>query len=228
MARFSIVLLAAGLVASTACNRSNKAEQLAALNGAYQSGLLTKGEYDAKRRALTTQAPEPVTTQAPVPAPNPAPAAAPPERNSAARAVHRVIGPAWWRRYQRAGTGSARGLPGRAIQVGRAERRPGSILCRASGGSPARGGLGTRQSGFQHSQELEQRKRSQHTAAHRRSGRSRWRARDRDVPKGGARRPERHSRGGETKKSFVGRMAQKTWTDAVLAQIDCKLRESSR
>jgi hypothetical protein len=33
---------------------------------------------------------------------------------------------------------------------------------------------------------------------------------------------------GETKKSLVGRMAQRTWTDAVLAQMACKLRESSR
>ena len=33
---------------------------------------------------------------------------------------------------------------------------------------------------------------------------------------------------GQTKKSFVGRVTQKTWTDAVLAQIACKLRESSR
>jgi hypothetical protein len=30
---------------------------------------------------------------------------------------------------------------------------------------------------------------------------------------------------GETKKSFVGRLAQRTWTDAVLAQMACKLRE---
>ena len=31
---------------------------------------------------------------------------------------------------------------------------------------------------------------------------------------------------GETKKSFVGRLAQKTWTSAVMAQIACNLRES--
>jgi hypothetical protein len=31
---------------------------------------------------------------------------------------------------------------------------------------------------------------------------------------------------GETKKSFVGRIAQRTWTDAVMAQIACRLRES--
>lgn len=33
---------------------------------------------------------------------------------------------------------------------------------------------------------------------------------------------------GQTKKSFVGRLAQRTWTDAVFAQIACNLRESSR
>jgi len=30
---------------------------------------------------------------------------------------------------------------------------------------------------------------------------------------------------GETRKNFVGRLAQRTWTDAVLAQMACKLRE---
>jgi hypothetical protein len=30
---------------------------------------------------------------------------------------------------------------------------------------------------------------------------------------------------GETKKNFVGRLAQRSWTDAVLAQTACKLRE---
>ena len=33
---------------------------------------------------------------------------------------------------------------------------------------------------------------------------------------------------GDTKKNFVGHMTQKTWTDAVLAQIGCKLREPRR
>jgi hypothetical protein len=33
---------------------------------------------------------------------------------------------------------------------------------------------------------------------------------------------------GETKKSFVGRLAQKTWTTAVLAQIACNLRTGRR
>jgi hypothetical protein len=33
---------------------------------------------------------------------------------------------------------------------------------------------------------------------------------------------------GETKKSLLGRMAQRTWTDAILAQIACELRETTR
>ncbi len=33
---------------------------------------------------------------------------------------------------------------------------------------------------------------------------------------------------GETKKNFIGHVSQRTWTDAVLAQIACKLRASSR
>ena len=33
---------------------------------------------------------------------------------------------------------------------------------------------------------------------------------------------------GETKKAFVGRLAQKSWTNAVLAQTACMLREGTR
>jgi hypothetical protein len=33
---------------------------------------------------------------------------------------------------------------------------------------------------------------------------------------------------GDTKKNFVGRVTQRTWTDAVLAEMACKLRESGR
>ncbi len=32
---------------------------------------------------------------------------------------------------------------------------------------------------------------------------------------------------GETKRSFIGRLAQRTWTDAVLAQMACKLRNGN-
>ena len=44
------------LLSAAACNRNNKAEQLAALENAYQSGIVTKAEYEAKKAALTVSA----------------------------------------------------------------------------------------------------------------------------------------------------------------------------
>src|SRR5262245_6138750 len=40
-------------VAGAACGRDKKADQLAALEEAYRSGVVTKSEYDAKRAALS-------------------------------------------------------------------------------------------------------------------------------------------------------------------------------
>jgi hypothetical protein len=86
------VLLAAVLLATAACSRTNKVEQLAALDSAYQSGLLTKDEYDTKRFALAGTAPVPAVAPNPVPAapattsapdPNTVPAAATPATTSA-------------------------------------------------------------------------------------------------------------------------------------------------
>ena len=84
--RLLTVFLAAVFLAATACHRTNKAEQLTALDGAYQSGLLTKDEYDAKKLALAAatpapalaQIPVPAATRAPAPVEDSAPAAAPP------------------------------------------------------------------------------------------------------------------------------------------------------
>ena len=57
------------------CKKENKAEQLAALDNAYQSGVLTKGEYDAKRLALL--GPPPAPAAAPVTPPRSIPATPP-------------------------------------------------------------------------------------------------------------------------------------------------------
>jgi hypothetical protein len=42
-------------IAGVACHRSQPSKELAALDSAYQSGVLTKAEYEAKRAALETQ-----------------------------------------------------------------------------------------------------------------------------------------------------------------------------
>ena len=72
-----VMAVAALLVLSTAaCKKANRGEQLAALDSAYQSGVLSKSEYDAKKLALMGPAPAPPTATAP-PAPAPPDAAAP-------------------------------------------------------------------------------------------------------------------------------------------------------
>jgi hypothetical protein len=43
------------LIAGASCHRSPQSKELAALDSAYQSGVLTKAEYQAKRAALETQ-----------------------------------------------------------------------------------------------------------------------------------------------------------------------------
>ncbi len=79
-------MLLGGLALSVACGTGKKsqAEQLAALDSAYQSGVFSKDEYDAKKTAIVGQAPAasvapaPVTQPAPVNEPSPQPTAPPP------------------------------------------------------------------------------------------------------------------------------------------------------
>ncbi len=69
------------LAMCAACSRDRKAEQIAALDNALRSGLITKQEYDAKKASvLGTPPPAPVVAQAPAPLPavSPAPTPAPP------------------------------------------------------------------------------------------------------------------------------------------------------
>jgi hypothetical protein len=74
MRRASLTAIAAVLMASAvACNRAQKSGPEAALDRAYQAGIITKSEYDEKRALLAT-APAPAAPAAPVQAPAPAPA----------------------------------------------------------------------------------------------------------------------------------------------------------
>jgi len=60
-----MVLAVSLMLGATSCRRDHKAEQLAALDSAYQSGVFTKEEYEAKKLALmgTPLVPAPATTQ---------------------------------------------------------------------------------------------------------------------------------------------------------------------
>jgi hypothetical protein len=42
-------------IAGGACHRSEQPKELTALESAYKAGILTQGEYEAKRAALETQ-----------------------------------------------------------------------------------------------------------------------------------------------------------------------------
>jgi hypothetical protein len=66
------------LLSAAACNKNNKAEQLAALESAYQSGILTKAEYEAKKAALTGWTPPAAGFLSGPSAPAPPVAAVPP------------------------------------------------------------------------------------------------------------------------------------------------------
>src|ERR1043165_9607317 len=72
MRRASWTAIAAVVIAGTvACNRTSKSGPEAALDRAYQAGIITKSESEAKRAALLASAPAPAV---PAPAATPAPA----------------------------------------------------------------------------------------------------------------------------------------------------------
>jgi hypothetical protein len=225
MDRFPIVLLAAVLFAGTACNRTNKAEQLAALDSAYQSGLLTKQEYDAKKLALTATAAAPAPAIAQPPAAAPLPQPTPPVAPS-------IASPA----------------PPPPLGADTKEPEPGPLAGCEDAEFKSGGQKSAKERFFAAPPEAVRRAAISALGSldfniHKNSTNEIEASKKRHigviVGAGGERviltfqKTERAGRSGtrvigETKKSFVGRMAQKTWTDAVLAQIACKLRESSR
>ena len=240
--RLLLPLLTAALLLAPACHRTDKAEQLAALENAYQSGLLTRDEYNAKKVALTgAPLPAPAPTPAPVPTapppaaaapetpkverPRPAPVKAPPppapaapekiEAPPPAAEVHEPAAPA----------------PAPAAGCEDADFRSG-------------GQKGAQERVFAAPPETVKRAAVSALTSldfniHKNAGNEIEASKKRHlgviVGAGGERvilTFEKTSRGtrviGETRKSLVGRVAQKTWTAAVLAQIACKLRESGR
>lgn len=214
-----LMTLAAGLAA---CSRKpTKAEQIAALDGAYQSGVLTKDEYDVKKAALVgtppvAPAPVPVAPPEPVPV-APAPAAIPPEPAAPA---------------------PARAAPTpRPAPVAEPEPTPApSAGCEDVSGKDK----GTQERIFAqsvavvkkaavaalktldfniHSDENNaiEASKKRHIGVIVGAGGERVVLRFKAVPQG-----TRVT--AETKKSFVGRMAQKSWSSAVLAQTACNLK----
>jgi hypothetical protein len=281
-----------------ACRKDHRAEQLAALDNAYQSGVISKAEYDAKRQALggaaTPAAPVPQTPGTPsaapsvaaVPTPPPvpaAPAAAPvpagaaaegqtaPPRTSAAPAEPSPQLPAS-RAAQpsqavpppeppRPAGAVPQTPPAEAAQAPTAPRNPPPA--RPSPGAAAdneapprplagcddaeyRSGnvKGTRQRFFPAPAEAVRKAARDALGSldfniHRDSGNEMEASKRRHigalVGAGGERlilHFERSRQGnqpgtlvtGETRKSLIGRLAQKSWTNAILAQIACHLR----
>ncbi len=259
-----IVLLAAVLVAASSCRHHDKAEQLAALDSAYQAGLLTKDEYDAKKLALTGSAAvsapaiPPVTTSA---SPSPlAPVAAftePPVIKHPIKPVHTLptrqssaeqVAPPVASSVT-ASTAPATAAPGNVAP---------NIVAPANEPKPMVGcDDAERKSGGQKGPE--ERFFAAPPEAVRRAARSVLDSMDFSIREDGKDEIEasknRHAGAivgaggervkltfkkfeqegqsgtrviGETKKNFIGHIAQKTWTDAVFAQMACALHISGR
>ncbi len=241
-ARFQALFVAAVLLIAAGCKHPDKAEQLAALDNAYQSGLLTKDEYNAKRLALTGE-----TVAAPKdPAPNPPPAAVPipkaivrspahgspvlPRRASALPAAAPITStvPASGRDAKESGPAPLAGCEDAEFKSGGqkgAEERffaaPPEMVRRAAAAALASLDFDIRKNS---NKEIDASKK-RHIGAIVGAGGERVILTFKETDQGG----QSGTRViGQTKKSFLGHMAQKTWTDAVLAQMACKLSESSR
>jgi hypothetical protein len=239
--------LSAGLVAvlffAIACRHAGKDEQLAALDSAYHAGLLTKDEYHAKRIALTGAAP----AAAPVSAPAPSPAAVPP---ATADQPQVQTAPAEVARNadslpppRPAATPAA---PPSGHHASEAEPAP---LAGCEDAEYKSGGKkGAEERFFAASPDL-----VRHAAVsaldsldfniRKNSNKEIEATRKRHIGvlwgAGGERvilsfhESSRSGRSGtrvtgQTRKNFVGHASQRTWTDAVLAQMACKLRQSSQ
>jgi hypothetical protein len=272
------------LVASAACRKDNKAEQLAALENAYRSGVLTQGEYDAKRLALMGPPPAPAAPVTPQPVANPVPPPQNPPSDTAAapaRAVEALPAPSRLPAppprqpapvvtRSQAATGAApvtqppaappahepelpavEKLPAvetrPAPQTSAGESEPEPAPLPGCEDAEYRSGKvkGARQRFYPAPVDSVKRAagaalRSLDFNIHRDAGNEMEASKRRHISAivgaGGERlilHFDKARQGnqagtlvtGETRKSFVGRMAQKSWTNAVLAQIACHLRE---
>jgi hypothetical protein len=260
MNRFPAVLLAAALLVATACKpTNNKADQLAALDNAYQAGLLTKDEYDAKKRALTGPAAEPARESAPAPTPASAPSASPAAAPLQKKATHPLVRPAPPRRasalpatpptaVSAAPAAAPVTSPAPSSSADAHEAEPAPLAGCEDAEYKTGGQKGAEERFFAASPEMVRRAAvaaldsldfNIHKNTNKEIEASKKRHMGAIVGAGGERviltfkeTEEGGQNGtrvvGETKKNFIGHVSQRTWTDAVLAQIACKLRVSSR
>jgi outer membrane biosynthesis protein TonB len=272
MRNTTLIVLVAALLSAAACHKNNQAEQLAALDNAYKTGVFSKEEYDTRKQALfgvgapkapaqPAQSPqtEPVAAQPveqPAPpaasVPPPAPvrdvprSTAPPPAQPAARRMPSTPAPA------QADVPPPAPVPVRpappANGANREDSEPAPLAGCEDAESKSGGAKGVQERFFpvpvdavrkaaalafknldftihsDTSREMEASKR-RHVSAVVGAGGERLILRFESAQRGG----QSGTRvTGETKKSFVGRLAQKTWTTAVLAQIACNLRTGRR
>jgi hypothetical protein len=210
------------------CHRNDKAEKLAALESAYHSGVFTKEEYNAKKAGLLgtpVAVPSPVASSpaAPttVPSPTPAaptpvatptvPVASPPPARKANTETQPEPAPAAGCEDSESNAGKEKGVQERfyPAPIEAVKKATQAVLQNLDFAIH----LDT-------SHDIEASKRRHISAI---------------VGAGGERlllHFEKARRGnqtgtlvkGETRKQLVGRIAQKSWTNAVLAQIGCQLR----
>jgi hypothetical protein len=253
MNRVLIFFLASVLLLATGCKHANQAEQLAALDSAYKAGLLTKEEYDTKMLALTGAEPAaaPTPSSSPTTAPPPIMAQAPdqprpssPTRRTPARQATASLLPSASPNAAPAGEPSS-SAPGSA-HTKEAETAP---LGGCEDAEYKSGGQkGSEERFFAAPPEavrsaavsaLDSLDFNIQKNANNEIEASKKRHLGVLVGAGGERviltfrESERAGRSGtrvigHTRKNFVGHVTQKTWTDRVLAQIGCKLRESRR
>jgi hypothetical protein len=220
-----LVVVLSLLLCAGACNRKTKAEQLAALDSAYQSGILTKDEYDAKKIALLgsfTAPAAPVAPIAPVavtPAPTPAATTAPARPKEVAGTPKTQAGP------------EVAPLAGCSDQEYKSSNGNGPQerffpMPLATVKRAAAEALKTLDFDIHKNtnNEIEASKK-RHIGVLIGAGGEREILRFKETQLGN----QKGTRvTGETKKTFVGRAAQKSWTNAVLAQTACGLRDASR
>jgi hypothetical protein len=240
--RFQALFVAVVLLVAVGCEHPDKADQLAALNNAYQSGLLTKDEYDAKRLALTgetvavSQASAPNPAQAAVPTPKAI--VRPPAHGSPVLPRHKSARPAAapiTATVPTSGTEAGESGPAPLAGCDDAEYKSGGqkgAQERFFAASPetvrraAAAALGSLDFDIRKNsnKEIDASKR-RHIGAIVGAGGERVILTFKETDHAGQSGTQVI---GQTKKSFLGHMAQKTWTDAVLAQMACKLSASSR
>jgi hypothetical protein len=232
----AVIALAVALLAiAAACHKQDKAEKLKALESAYQSGVFSKEEYEAKKLAILgppAAAAPPVASQPQAPAEA---TSAPPAAPSSAPHIPAAIPPP--------GKPAPPAAPNQA-NTRREDAEPAPTAGCEDGEFRSGGPTGLQERFFPVPIEAVHRAAALalqnldfniHMDNKRQMEASRRRHLSSVFLAGGERLILRFSSSkvggqsgtrvtGETKKSAVGRLAQKSWTSAVLSQIACNLR----